>query len=179
MIPDLAAAVRASLRGDPAPFDAAAVALWPALRARAARILRDDDAAEDAAADAILDARAHLRALRDPDAARAWLLGIVANRARSAVRAAVARRHREAAAARPEAFRDPLPGDLPLDPADVSPPVAAALARLTETERDAARGIFLSGRTVRAYADDAGISLGAAKVRASRARAKLRAFLTR
>src|SRR5215472_8593543 len=71
--------VRLARDGDPAAFRLLVERHLPMARARAARLCRQPDDADDAVQDAFLQAFLALDRLRDPERFAGWLGGIVAN----------------------------------------------------------------------------------------------------
>lgn len=80
------ALVRRAQSGSDAAFAALVRAHEGAVRSFARRLLADPGEADDIAQDAFLHAWSRLRALREPDRFRSWVMGIVYHKARSARR---------------------------------------------------------------------------------------------
>ncbi|MHC4716980.1 MAG: RNA polymerase sigma factor [Planctomycetota bacterium] len=123
--------------------------------------------AEDAMQEALLKAIRNLPSLRDPAKARPWLMQI-------ARRACVDRIRRR----RPDG---PMPDQLAA-PADAEPgrfeSLRAAIARLTEDQREVVMLYYMDGRNSASVAETLGISPSAVRRRLVRARLRLHELLT-
>jgi len=123
--------------------------------------------AEDAMQEALAKAVRHLPALREPDKARAWLMQIARRTCADRIR-----RRRPAAA---------LPEEVPATPeapAGRFEQLHAAIARLSEEQRDVITLYYLDGRSSESVAATLGISPSAVRQRLVRARLKLHELLT-
>jgi RNA polymerase sigma-70 factor (ECF subfamily) len=113
----------------------------------------------------------------DVASARPWLYGIAANQLKK--HADAERRWLERAAAGAidvDRFED-LGADARVDAERMAPRLASALLALSRSERDAVVLATLEDLTMEQLAQALGIRVGAAKVRLSRGRARLRALL--
>jgi DNA-directed RNA polymerase specialized sigma24 family protein len=126
---------------------------------RLCRALGAGASAEDIAQDALLDGRAHLDQLRDPDRLRPWLRTIAVRRV-SRLRA--------------KAWRsmDSEPAFLPVDP-DLGLDASAAVARLPERERIAVVLVYGLGFGQEETAEMLGITRGGVASSLWKARRKL------
>jgi len=132
-------------------------------------VLRDRARSEEVAQDAFLVAWQRLPGLATPPAMPSWLCGIARNLARNA-----ARRRTESpmevdpAEPRPDARQQLLDRE-------ATALAEEALGRLGDREREAVVLFYRAGQSMRQVADALGISEPAARQRAHRARARLRA----
>jgi RNA polymerase sigma factor (sigma-70 family) len=163
--------VRLARDGDPAAFRLLVERHLPMARARAARLCRQPDDADDAVQDAFLQAFLALDRLRDPGRFAGWLGGIVANVCRAQLR------------------RPPLTllGDWP---ENLHPPSAENLPSAEDLDRADALGRAVAGLppgqrqavTLYYYADQptaqAAATPGAAKASLHKARRRLREYIT-
>jgi RNA polymerase sigma-70 factor (ECF subfamily) len=136
------------------------------LRGFLTRQTGDADAADDLLQDVFVKAMLQGQGFCVLDNARAWLFQVARHAIVDAARAA-----------RPRAeLSDELPAAAPRRDAvdELDGCLARGLQTLDEADRDIAQACDLDGRTVRAYAQDRGLSLAAAKSRLLRARRRLR-----
>ena len=136
------------------------------LRGFLTRQTGDADAADDLLQNVFVKAMRQGHGFCVLDNARAWLFQVARHAIVDAARAA-----------RPRAeLSDELPAAAPRRDAvdELDGCLARNLQRLDETDRDIVQACDLDGRTVRAYAQDRGLSLAAAKSRLLRARQRLR-----
>jgi RNA polymerase sigma-70 factor (sigma-E family) len=144
---------------------------WRRLVRLAVLLLHDVGAAEEVVQDAFVAMHAHWPALRDPDAAVAYVRQAVVNRSRSALRhRAVVERH---------AARRPGPGSAPGadEPAlrrGRRDAVLAALQRLPDRQREVLALRYYLELSEAEIAEALGISRGSVKAHASRGGAALR-----
>jgi RNA polymerase sigma-70 factor (ECF subfamily) len=163
--------VRLARDGDPAAFRLLVERHLPMARARAARLCRQPDDADDAVQEAFLQAFIALERLRDPDRFAGWLGGIVANVCR-------AQRHRAPLTLLgdwPEHLHPASGGSLPsaedLDRADV---LSRAVAGLPPGQRHAVTLFYYADQP----AGQVAATPGAAKASLHKARRRLREYIT-
>ena len=136
-------------------------------------ICGDRELAADVAQSALQAAWAQLEKLRDPDAARAWLLAITANQARRQIRRLALRRvlePRSLAWGRQVSSLRPDP-DLDID-------LAAALAKLDPRDRQLIALRYAIGLTSEEIGPMVNLSASGVRVRLGRLRERLRHELT-
>ena len=168
-VPDEVAFVRAAQAGDPAGLGALLVQHRARLHAVAASMLGHGPQVEDAVHDTFLVALGSIGSLRDPAAARPWLLSIIRNVCRMQLR---------------------RPAELVTDPAELPPVpsgavedsieqavlrdwVWAALERLPESQRlVTVLRYFTRASTYDAIAEVCGIPIGTVRSRLNAARLK-------
>jgi RNA polymerase sigma-70 factor (ECF subfamily) len=135
-------------------------------------LLGDPDAAADAMQEAFIRAYDALADCREPERFRAWFFRILANQCRTAL----ARRKQ-----RGDLDRLELPAkertDEPLERRELRDALAAALARLTDEQREAFVMKHVDGRSYEEMAELLGAGVDALKMRVYRARDALRAAL--
>jgi RNA polymerase sigma factor (sigma-70 family) len=163
--------VRLARDGDPAAFRLLVERHLPMARARAARLCRQPDDADDAVQDAFLQAFLALDRLRDPGRFAGWLGGIVANVCR-------AQRRRPPLTLLgdwPENLHPASAGSLPsaedLDRADA---LGHAVAGLPPAQRHAVTLFYYADRPAAQIAG----TPGAAKASLHKARRRLREYIT-
>jgi RNA polymerase sigma factor (sigma-70 family) len=175
--PGQAALVSAAQHGDKAALATLVVRHRPMLVAVCRGALGDAELAEDAAQEAVLLALTSLDRLRQADRFGAWLAGIGLNVCRRW------RRERSRASWSWEALAGgrgggwPVPAPGPAELAEAAEDAAlvrAAVARLPAGQRVAVTLHYLAGLTQAETAAQAGISVGAVKVRLHKARVRLR-----
>lgn len=163
-------------RGDREAFDEVVRVHHRLVFAYARRVLGDDEAAVEATQETFVRAWRY-RASCDPPRVRAWLMGIVANRARDALRAR---------GAWPGPLEDP--GALPardqgglalLARGALREEVARAIDALPPEQREVVALRYLSDLSYEEVAEALGLSVGAARMRALRAREALARALAR
>lgn len=166
-------------RGDRAAFDELVRVHHRLVYGYARRVLCDEDAAVDVTQDVFVRAWRY-RASCDPPRLRGWLLGIAANRVRDALRA---RDHR---LDRPGELDDPttLPasGDAGLAllaRGALRDEVARAVEALPPDQREVIALRYLSDLSYEEVAEALSLSVGAARMRALRARDALARSLAR
>ena len=147
----------------------------------ALRMLRDPSAAEDATQDAFVSAWRNVGRYRG-GSLRAWLLAIVANRARDLLRSPARRRtssldaYAEEGAALDPPDRDLLP-DESAEQAETVAAVRRAVAALPGDQRLVVTLVDLQGLNYEEAASATGAAIGTVKSRLFRARSRLREML--
>jgi RNA polymerase sigma factor (sigma-70 family) len=175
--PGQAALVRAAQRGDKAALATLVVRHRPMLVAVCRGALGDADLAEDAAQEAVLLALVSLDRLRQADRFGPWLAGIGLNVCRRWLRerSRVSWSWEAVAGGRVGGWPIPSPGPVELtEAAEDARMVRAAVARLPAGQRVAVTLHYLAGLTQAETAAQAGISVGAVRVRLHKARVRLR-----
>lgn len=163
-------------RGDRAAFDEVVRVHHRLVFGYARRVLGDDEAACEATQDVFVRAWRY-RASCDPARVRSWLLGIAANRCRDALRA---RGHEPAALDDPAALPGRDDGGLSgLARRWVRDEVARAIDALPPEHREVVALRYLSELSYEEVAAHLGLSVGAARMRALRAREALARALAR
>ena len=147
-------------------------AYWRQLVRLATMLVRDQAAAEDLVQDAFVAMHGRWSRLRDPDKALAYLRQAVVNRSRSALRhRVVVDRH----------LRSSSPGDVVVEGPGLAgsrrDAVLAALAQLSERQREVLVLRHYLDYSEAQIADALGISRGAVKAHAHRGSAALRDLL--
>jgi RNA polymerase sigma-70 factor (ECF subfamily) len=140
---------------------------------RASRRLIRDGEAEDLAQEALARAAFHAPAHGDLDARRAWLHRVLANLASNR------RRWLRVRSSGAEAFRATLPTHTPPTTADpmLRARLAAAVARLSEAQRQVIALVYIDERTIDEAAQAMGCAGGTARSHLHRALVSLRAAL--
>jgi RNA polymerase sigma factor (sigma-70 family) len=164
--------IDASRRGERTAFGALVERYANMVEAVSYAGTRDRTLGEDIAQDTFVAAWRDLDRLRDTAAVKPWLCGIARNLARKARR----RRGREVAAPEPDAVVERTPFDV-LHEGQAEKLVAAALARVPETYREALVLFYYEQRSTSDVADALGITEEAVHKRLSRGRSFLAAGL--
>ena len=144
----------------------------------AAGICGSTEEARDIVQDAFVQGYRSLHRYRGEAPVRSWLLRIVANRAKNAIRASSRRRHREDRSAgleRQRAITDPV-GDAVAGGRDAAAQLAA-LAALPARDREVLAARYLAGLTEAETAALLDVPVGTVKSRANRALAHARSLL--
>ncbi len=170
-VPIAADLVARARRGDADAFTLIVDAHHAELVRVAFAICGDADLAREAAQTSWIKVWQRIGALRDPDKLRPWLVSIVSNEARQAVRSRRRRRVREVPAIDPESF-----GGVPI----ATPPSADrtdlldALERLAPEDRALIAMRYLAGLGSDEIAEATGRSAGGVRTRLSRLMTRLR-----
>jgi RNA polymerase sigma-70 factor (ECF subfamily) len=175
-VADAAELMGRAQRGDRAAFDEVVRIHHRLVYAHARRVLGDEEAAGEVTQDVFVRAWRY-RASCDPARVGAWLLGIAANRARDALRA---RGARPAPLEEPE--RVAAGGDAGLAAfarGALREEVARAVDALPPEQREVVALRYLSDLSYEEVAAALGLSVGAARMRALRARDALARALAR
>lgn len=174
--PDDVALVRRALAGDHGAYGDLVRRHQGAALRLAAGICGSTEEARDIVQDAFVKAHRSLGSWRGDAPVRAWLLRIVANDARNAVRARSRRRQREArfGALRDAAGGDPV-GDTVAD-GDEARAVLALLDQLDERDRAVLSCRFVAGLSEAETAAALGVPTGTVKSRTARALERARAL---
>jgi RNA polymerase sigma-70 factor (ECF subfamily) len=174
--------MRQAQGGDLASFNALVARHQDAAYGLALRMLRDPAAAEDVTHEAFFSAYRALARFRG-GSVRSWVLTIVANGARDALRSPARRRttslERHLEGKDPGgswASADPLP-ERAAEQAETARIVRAAIARLPDDQRLLVGLVDIEGLDYEEAAAVAGVALGTVKSRLFRARARLRDLL--
>ena len=136
----------------------------------AAAVCGSTEEARDIVQDAFVQGFRSLDRFRGDAPVRAWLLRIVANHAKNALRAGARRRGREdrfVALARPAAGEDPVGEHVAADTDTTG--LLAVLAALPERDREVLACRFVAGLSEAETATALGVPVGTVKSRASRA----------
>ncbi|QDV06867.1 ECF RNA polymerase sigma factor SigE [Planctomycetes bacterium Poly30] len=164
--------------GDPVALAAVFDAVAPDLLRVARRLASDGAAAEDLVQDTFLAAMESRESWDDERPVGAWMLGILANRARRGFRD---RGRTRSLTEDPEfALRSSEPRHTPLEAlaaGEVDGLIRSALGALPAVERQAVAARLFEGVAPRELAEQLGIRAGAARVRLHRGMARLRAAL--
>lgn len=175
---DVATRALVAARRDPDAFGLAFEELWPEVVRRLARATRSPDTARDLAAEAFAKALAHAHRF-DPGRGNAmqWLWTIARRELIAWQRRGVVERRARARLGLSEVAPGRVGDDSGLSPAIEA--VGAAVDSLGPVERRLVALRVVDGYSYRAVADALGCSPGAARVRYSRAMAKLRVEVAR
>jgi len=175
---DDVALVRRALEGDHQAYGDLVRRHQAAALRVAAGICGSTEEARDIVQDAFVKGHRALRSWRGDAPVRAWLLRIVANDARNAVRARSRRQRREErfGALRDEPGGDPV-GDAVVDD-DEGRSVLALLDRLDERDRAVLACRFVAGLSEAETAVALDVPAGTVKSRTARALARARALVT-
>lgn len=164
--------VRRAQEGDHEAFALLAERVIRKLRGTARLLLHDPTRADDAVQEALIAAWQHLPSLREPDRVDAWLNRLLVNACRRAARHDVTRRLREIPIGpdhdRPSAVADPL---------ELRDQLERAFGRLSDEHRTLLALVYYADLSLADAAAAAGIPLGTAKSRMSRAMESLRAAI--
>ena len=145
----------------------------------ALRILGDREDAEEAVQDAFV-ALWRRAGTYDPGQGRAysWMLRIARNKAIDGLRrGGPARRPRQVPQGMPDLAREPGSVEEEADTAELRLPVAGALERLPQDQREVLEMAYLGGLSQREIAESTGVPLGTVKTRTRLALRKLREAL--
>ncbi len=160
---DASALSRYARTGDPRAFEALIARYQSMVLGTCARVLRSAADAEDAAQETFLKLAKNAGRIRGN--AAAWLHACALGTATDLLRARGSRARAEADAGRIDA----APSEDERTWREIEPHLDAALARLSEDERDAIVGHFLAGRSQKDLAKEAGVSAGTMSRRIERA----------
>lgn len=167
--------MRAAQAGDGAAYEALLRLLLPAVRRFVLRAVRDPADAEDITQIVLLSIHRARHTWRPERPFAPWWRAIARNAAIDALRSRTRRRAREIDlddVPEPVAPVEPAPGEAALDPA-----LAAALASLPPSQREALELVHGRDLSVAEAAAQLGVTSGALKVRAHRGIAALRRLL--
>lgn len=169
---DDASVVHAVLAGDVERFGLLVEKYRAEFGRYATAVLGDADAAADAMQEALIRAYQALGSCRNPSRFRSWFFRILANQCRSALA-----RHRGHADVSAMELAAPERADSDTDRREVATALAAAMAQLTNEQREAFILKHVDGRSYEEMAAMLGVGVDALKMRVHRARDALRGLL--